>query len=175
MLKKPITFTDFDGNKVTKEFWFHISKAELAEMHLLYPEGDLTAYLRELISSNDVKRQLEIVKQIIAMSVGERTSTGRFIKNDEIRQEFMSSDAYSELFMELIQDAQKTADFMNAVMPADLVAAVAEQQRQETDYTDEQLLAMDQEQFNAVAGTNPSEMTKRHLVIAMQRKTRQPA
>ena len=32
MLKKTITFEDLDGNLVTDDFYFHLSKAEIAEI-----------------------------------------------------------------------------------------------------------------------------------------------
>ena len=34
MLKKTITYTDFDDNERTEDFYFHLSKAEIAEMEL---------------------------------------------------------------------------------------------------------------------------------------------
>jgi hypothetical protein len=32
MLKKTITYTDYNGNKLTEDFYFNLSRAEIAEM-----------------------------------------------------------------------------------------------------------------------------------------------
>ena len=121
MLKKTIEFQDLDGNKVTEDFYFSLSKAELAEMEL-GKTGGFRSYLMQIIQDNDGASIIKAFKEIIFQSVGRRSEDGRrFIKSEDISNEFMQTDAYSVLFMELVTDAQAGAVFVNAVMPADLV------------------------------------------------------
>lgn len=165
MLKKDITFTDFDGKTVTKTFWFHLSKAEITEMTLLFPGESLAHHLTTIAQAQNVPMLIAAFKDIIARSVGVRTDDGRFIKNQEISDEFMSSDAYSELFMSLIQNEGEAADFVNGIVPANLTSQAAPKE-----YTRQELLEMDDAQFEAIAGTDVRHMTKEHMQIAMQRR-----
>ena len=121
MLKKTITFKDLDGNDVTEEFYFSLSKAELAEMEL-GKQGGMQQHLLKIINDSNGAEIIKAFKEIIYQSVGHRSEDGRrFIKSTEISDAFMQTDAYSVLFMELVTDAQAGATFVNAVMPSDLV------------------------------------------------------
>ena len=117
MLKKTITFEDLDGNLVTDDFYFHLSKAEIAEMELT-KTGGLETYIRGIVAAEDRAEIVKFFKQIISMSVGARGADGRqFIKNDEVRDAFEQTDAYSVLFMELATDADAGAAFINGIVP----------------------------------------------------------
>lgn len=120
MLKKTITFDDLDGNPVTEDFYFNLSKAEIAEMELSH-EGGLSGYLQEIIKSRDGKAIIEKFKEIILLAVGRRSEDGkRFIKNDEIANEFMQTNAYSELFMEIVTDHDAAASFVRGIIPSEI-------------------------------------------------------
>lgn len=124
MLKKSITFEDYNGNQVTEDFFFNFSKAELIEMEMI-EQGGLTKLLQKIIDEQDGSKIIEMFKRIILQSVGRKSEDGRrFIKSDEIRREFEQTDAYSTLFMELATDAKAASDFMNGVIPASLAAEV---------------------------------------------------
>lgn len=121
MLKKSITFLDLDGNPVVEDFYFNLSKAELAELELSKEDG-LTEYLTKLTKSTNGPEIIAMFKNIITLTVGRRSEDGRrFIKNKEITDEFLQSDAYSEFFMELISDPEASTAFIKGVMPKDLV------------------------------------------------------
>lgn len=123
MLKKDITYKDLDGNDVTETFWFHMNKAELAEMAMGKEgkEGGFEQWVKNLIAANDGEVIVANFKKILLATIGRRSDDNkRFIKSDEIRQEFEQSDAYSELFMELISDSNKMTAFVNGVVPQNL-------------------------------------------------------
>ena len=123
MLKKTITFKDLDNNDVTETFYFALSTAEITEMELSY-EGGLSEHLMRIVKAEDGAEIIKTFKKIILDSIGERSDDGRrFIKSDEVRNNFMQTDAYSQLFMDLVVDGDKAAEFVNGIMPADLVAA----------------------------------------------------
>lgn len=127
MLKKTITYSDLDGNDVTEDFYFNLSKAEIAETELSY-DGGLTAHLKRIVEAKNGEQIIGTFKNIIMMSVGRRSEDGkRFIKSDEITQEFMQTNAYSELFMELVTNADASAGFIRAIVPSSLSEKMDEQ------------------------------------------------
>lgn len=117
MLKKTITYTDYDGNERTEDFYFNLTKAEVAEMEMSYT-GGMEKMLRKIVAEKDSKRIVEIFKDLILRSYGEKSADGkRFIKNQELRDAFAQTEAYSELFMELATDAEAAAAFVNGILP----------------------------------------------------------
>lgn len=117
MLKKTIAYTDFDGNERKEDFYFNLTKAEVAEME--HSEtGGLSKILRKIIDEQDNKKIVAIFKDLILKAYGEKSPDGkRFVKNQELRDSFMQTEAYSELFMELAGNAEAAAAFVNAITP----------------------------------------------------------
>lgn len=127
MLKKTMTYTDYSGNERTEDFYFNLSKAELLEMELS-EAGGFEEMIRRIVASQDTAKITSVFKELILKSVGIKSPDGkRFMKSPEIREEFMQTEAYSDLFVELIGDADKAAAFVNGVVPADLSQAAQEQ------------------------------------------------
>lgn len=120
MLKKTITYTDFNGEEVSEDFFFHLSKAELIELEMSQ-EGGLSSWLQKVVAAEDGKSIMEQFKMIILTAYGQKSVDGRrFIKNQDLRDEFASTEAYSVLFVELVTDADAAAVFVNSVIPTDL-------------------------------------------------------
>lgn len=118
MLKKTITYTDYDGNERTEDFYFNLTKAECLEMEL-GSNGGMKKYVERIISAQDGKQLVTLFKEIIDKSYGVKSLDGkRFIKNQEVLDEFKQSEAYSDLFMELATDSDAAAAFVNGVVPA---------------------------------------------------------
>lgn len=119
MLKKTMTFKDYNDEEVTEDFYFNLNKAELIELQVI--KNDFAAYIKKLISEKDYETLLARFKQIILMAVGEKSPDGRrFIKNEQIRDNFVQTEAYSELLMSLATDAGNAAEFIKGIMPAGL-------------------------------------------------------
>lgn len=122
MLKKTITYTDYDGIERTEDFYFHINKAELTTL-FNSERGGLEKLLEKIIQTKDGPKIMEYFQKIIRLAYGEKSNDGRrFMKSDEIYANFESTEAYSQLFMELCTDAEKAADFVKGILPADLAA-----------------------------------------------------
>lgn len=120
MLKKTISYTDYDGNQRTEDFHFNLSKAEITEMELSM-EGGMRAYIKRIIAAKSQLELVKLFKDVVLKSYGKKSDDGRlFLKNDAIRAEFEASPAFSAIYMELMSDAQKAANFINGLMPADL-------------------------------------------------------
>lgn len=117
MYKKPITFTNLDGEKVTETHYFHLTEAEVIEAEYDL-DGGLYAYIQRIIDAQSEREIIAIYKKLLLMAYGKRSEDGkRFIKSDDICLEFTQSPAYSALFMELATDHKAAADFTNGIMP----------------------------------------------------------
>ena len=126
MIKKKIRYTDYDGNEIIDNFYFHLSKAELAEMELVEKDG-LAAILKKIIEEDDRQRIIDYFKKIILMSYGQRSNDGkRFIKTQQLSDEFKQTDAFSELFIELCTDSNAASEFIRGVIPASLAVEEVE-------------------------------------------------
>lgn len=120
MIKKTITYTDYNGTERTEDFYFHLTEAEIMEMSLGV-EGGLEQMIRRIIAAQDVPQLVATFKDILLRSYGEKSPDGkRFIKTPEVREAFTQTEAYSKLFMELATNADSATAFMNGVIPADL-------------------------------------------------------
>lgn len=128
MIKKTVTFTDFNGNERTEDFYFHLTEQELTEWELSV-DGGLSGVLTRIINSQDNKKIMDIFKDLLTKSYGEKTPDGRgFIKNKETLDRFTCTQAFSDLYMELATDDKKAAEFINGIMPASLKKEIAIQQ-----------------------------------------------
>lgn len=117
MLKKTITYNDYNGVERTEDFYFNLSKAELAEMELEVP-GGMTAMIERITKTQDGPSLIKIFKELILRSYGEKSDDGRrFIKSKEISAQFEQTEAYSELFMELATNADAASDFIKGITP----------------------------------------------------------
>jgi hypothetical protein len=117
MLKKTITYVDFDDNERTETFYFNLSKAELAEMELSL-DGGFAQKINKIVEAKDSKELISIFKGIILKSYGEKSLDGRFfVKNQRVRDDFLSSPAYNYLFMELATNTESATAFINGIMP----------------------------------------------------------
>ena len=120
MLKKTVTYVDYNGVERTEDFYFNLSKAEVTEMELSV-EGGCSKMLEEIVKSNDNARILELFKEMVLKAYGEKSADGRrFVKSKELAEAFSQTEAYSEIFMELAMDEKAAAAFVNGIMPANL-------------------------------------------------------
>lgn len=139
MLKKTITYTNFDDVEVTEDHFFHMSKAELVELEMSQ-DGGFSKALERIIADEDGKVIIAEFKKIILGAYGRKSPDGkRFMKSQEIRDEFESTEAYSALFMELCTNADAATEFVNGVVPkgvAQEAAQLAAGQKTTTEITE---------------------------------------
>jgi hypothetical protein len=120
MLKKVISYTDYDGNERTETFFFNLNQAEVTEMELSV-EGGLARFIENVVEEQDGPRLVKLFKDLILKAYGEKSPDGRrFIKSDELRESFSQTEAYSILFMELATNAEQATVFFNGIIPQDL-------------------------------------------------------
>lgn len=130
MLKKTITYTDFDGNERTEDFYFNFSKAELAEMEMS-TEGGLRKTIDKIVKTKDAPKMFAIFKDLLLKSYGEKSPDGkRFIKSKELSEAFSQTEAYSIMFMELGSSSEAASAFVNAIVPSDVAEQAAKERKQ---------------------------------------------
>lgn len=117
MLKKTVTYIDFDGNERTEDFFFNLTEQEIAEMELS-TEGGLGNFINKAVAAKSQVELIELFKKLILAAYGVKSADGRrFVKNDAVREDFMSTQAFSDIYMELVQDADKASVFFNGIVP----------------------------------------------------------
>lgn len=119
MISKKIRYYDYNDVAHEETFYFNLSKAEIAELQFSDKDDTLSDMMTNLGDDNtSAQKALEIFKKVIAKAVGERSDDGaRFIKTDTIRNDFMQTEAYSELLFELMEDPKGAADFLTKLFP----------------------------------------------------------
>ena len=125
MIKKSITYTDYNGNERTEDFHFNLTKAEVMELEMS-TKGGLAEMIQRIVAAQDQPAIIKIFKDLIIKAYGVKSPDGkRFIKNQEIVDEFVQTEAFSELFMELATDADAASAFVNGIVPASLAQQMA--------------------------------------------------
>lgn len=120
MLKKTITYTDYNDVERTEDFYFNLTKAEIMEMEM-GTSGGMAEMIQRIVAAQDAPAIIKIFKDLVLKAYGQKSADGkRFIKSQELRDEFVQTEAYSQIFMELATDADAASKFVNGIMPADL-------------------------------------------------------
>jgi hypothetical protein len=124
MLKRDITYENIDGETVTQPFYFNLTKTEIIDLQFGV-SGGLEKSIQRIIETQDIKAVIDEIRNIILSSYGVRDGS-RFIKNDQVREEFIQILAYDALFMELINNEEAAADFIKGITPKDMQEAIAQ-------------------------------------------------
>lgn len=118
MLKETITYTDYNGLERTEDFYFNLTKAEIMEMELS-TTGGLSEMISRIVAAKDAPAIIKVFKDLILKAYGQKSADGkRFVKSQEMCDEFAQTEAYSILFMRLATDADAAAKFVNRIVPA---------------------------------------------------------
>lgn len=135
MYKTNVTYENFDGEEITETLHFNLTKAEIIKLQGSVANG-YDAKIKEVLKSKNNNAILALFEDLILRSYGEVNEAGRFVKNSMIREAFVASEAYSELFVKLLNDEKEQLAFFYGIMPKDAVnAAKAEIEKAGGDYT----------------------------------------
>lgn len=131
MLKKTIVYIDYNGTTRKEDFYFNLTQAEVTELEVSV-EGGLVEQINRIVAAQNGKVIIETFKDIILRAYGEKSPDGRrFIKNQEVRDAFAQTEAYSNLFMELATDAKAASEFVNGIVPPKMEKAAPADQSAE--------------------------------------------
>lgn len=118
MLKKTITYTDYNGLKRTEDYYFNLTESELSEMEVDV-DGGMSNKLKQIVDANDGKQIMQNFKFFIKKAYGEKSDDGRkFMKDEKLSEEFMMTAAYDVLFHELVTNPEAGVDFVKGILPA---------------------------------------------------------
>lgn len=120
MLKKTITYNDYNGTERTEDFYFNLSQAEVMEMEMS-TTGGLAEMIKNVVAKQDAPSIIKIFKDLILKAYGEKSADGkRFIKSEELATAFSQTEAYSILFTELATDDKAAANFVNGIVSKEM-------------------------------------------------------
>lgn len=126
MIKKTIKYIDWNGLEREEDFYFNLTKTELAHMQF-EKDGDYATRVRNIIRAQDTSEIMKIFESIVLAAYGEKSPDGRrFIKSAELAKAFTETPAYDQLYFELVSDPDKFGDFINHLVPSDLAAKMDE-------------------------------------------------
>lgn len=118
MIKKTVNYINFNGEEVTEECYFNLSKAEITEMEVIV-EGGYTKLLEDVVASKDNRKILEVFKDLILKAYGIKSEDGRrFMKSDKLSEEFSQTEAFSEVFMDLATNSKSATAFVEGIIPS---------------------------------------------------------
>lgn len=198
MLKKVIEYKDFDGNKTSGTFYFNLTEAELTKFKLELGE-DIGKRIKVMMAKNNAKGVIDLFDRLLELSYLVRVGEG-ISKHPSHFEQFVSTDAYSVIFMELIGDPSKTNEFIRGILPTELAEkmpvsmtldeALEKIQAEETpglgggkppaevepakkkfeDYTEAELMSMTWAEFHEIVGKDIVSWPQAVMVMATQRK-----
>lgn len=126
MLKREITYENYDGVEVKETFYFNLSRSELTMMEM-EEDGGLSAKLKAIVDKKDGKLIMKTFRDILLRAYGEKTPDGRrFVKSEEISKAFSETPAYDAIFVELVTNPEKALEFVNQVMPKEALQKLNE-------------------------------------------------
>lgn len=137
MLKKTITYIDFDGNQRTEDLYFNMTRNELVKFSFGLPE--LTENVPDKITKKDAEelgaKMIEkmgaeglytFVENLIFKAYGIKSEDGRrFIKSEQLSTEFTQTMAYDELLTDIFSTDEKATEFLNAIIPSEMAKQVS--------------------------------------------------
>lgn len=131
MLKKTITYTDYNGKEQTEDCYFHLNRVELMDIALDLPDdivdssadGEVRAHLIDKLGN---KGMFEFIKTVVTKSYGVKSTDGRrFIKSAELSDEFTQTPMFDKIMTEFATDDKAAANFIKAVIPGDAAKEVS--------------------------------------------------
>ena len=125
MIKKTVTYTDYNGEQRTETFYFHYTEAEILDMEMS-EEGSFADRIQRIIDAKDKTALMKLIKKFVIDAYGVKSEDGkRFMKNNELKTAFLECPAYSDIFMEMVTNDEIAAEFVNGVIPSTMKDRVA--------------------------------------------------
>lgn len=172
MVKKTISFVNaFTGEPFTQDWYFMLDESDAIDMELMH-RPDVQEYVMGAVKNQKSRDLTTIFKEILFAAVG-RKDGNRLVKDEETINEFKFGGAFRQLFSEILEMDDAGAEFFSEMMP-DRVVAQAKEQAEKV-WTEDELLAMTDDEFAAVAGRDEKDWSREHLLIAMKRKVSKAA
>lgn len=116
MIKKTISYVDFNGTQRNDDYYFHLSVPEATRFAARFGEQGWEAGIKSIVDGGDLRDVLDLFEDVILTSYGQKSPDGRtFVKNKEMRESFSNSEAYAQLFEELIMSPDAMTQFAKGI------------------------------------------------------------
>lgn len=165
-VKREISFKNLDGEDVTETWYFSLDEEDAANTDLAH-RPDLSEYLSTVDKNRDAKEVMNIWKTLLWASVGKREGN-LLIKDEKVLREFKFGGAYKQLFAELVEDPDAGMHFFLKIMPDKVQKQVAAETSKT--YNTDEMMAMSDEEFDKIFGTDDTKWDRDVLLVAMRRK-----
>lgn len=122
MVKKEMTYQNFNGETVKEDLYFHLTQTDWLMIDADYQEyGGLKSYIEKAVNEEDKRALLHLFTKLVKKSYGVKSEDGkRFIKNDQLSEEFSQTEAFSDLIIGFLTDNDEGVAFFNALAPKDI-------------------------------------------------------
>jgi hypothetical protein len=135
MIKKTITYEDFEGNERKKDFYFHMNQVEFSKLNGEVP-GGLEKRIQEIIDNQDEDAMLRLIDLMVSRSYGEKDEEdGGFTKIGKngrpLYEKFVNTSAYDKLIIELIQGESNIVKFLTGIMPNEIQTKINEEYKKQ--------------------------------------------
>lgn len=115
MFKHSVKYKDFNGNDREEELYFHLSLPEVTRLEAEIGKP-LSDYTKELVDNMDMNKLVGFLERILLQSYGVKSSDGKsFQKSKELRDTFEYSQAYAEVFEQVLTDPDLARKFGESV------------------------------------------------------------
>lgn len=126
MIKKTVTYEDYNGEMRTETFYFHFTEAEILDMEMS-TEGGFAERIQKIVDAKDQSALMKLIKKFVIDAYGVKSDDGkRFNKSDEVKAAFLECPAYSDIFMDMVTNDELAAEFVNGVIPKNMKKRFAE-------------------------------------------------
>lgn len=125
MITREVTYTDYNGDEQTEKYYFDLTVPEMLELSFS-SAGDIQSTLERLSNSRKVGEIFNIIQTLIFKSVGVKSDDGkRFVKNEEVLNDFKQSRGYESFLMKMMQDTDYASKFIEQLIPQDRIQQIA--------------------------------------------------
>ena len=126
MIKRTIKWEDYDGNQREEDFYFNLTKTELSKYQMSH-DGGVSSMRKRIVDAQSTSELVKVFTEFVDMSYGVKSDDGKYFKKSpEILEEFKSTGAYDQLFMDLLLDTKRAYTFINGIMPSDIAGKLNE-------------------------------------------------
>lgn len=118
MIKKTVTYVDYNGKEQTEDLYFNMDEAEVIDW-VGETNGGIIWMIAEIMKLEDPIKILPMVKEMMLKSYGVKSPDGKsFIKSEEVLQNFRYSKAFHEIRTELSTSSDALVEFINGILPS---------------------------------------------------------
>lgn len=115
MFKHTVEYNDFNGNERTEDLYFHLATHEVTRLEASIGMS-LEDHITELQTNQKVPELLAFLEKVMINAFGVKSADGKtFRKTKEIHEEFEYSQAYAELFEQVVTNPDLARKFGEGV------------------------------------------------------------